>query len=86
MLWECPFGRRDGSMCRRFDGPCEPRSQGCLLANAPYLESEPGDERDAPVMTIQPVPWPQMLRPRRHPTRRRARARRRASASERSSS
>ena len=87
MQWECPFGRRHGQMCRLFDGPCEPRSPGCLLANGPYLETEPGDEADAPLRTIQPVPWPQMERPRKkYVPRRRAHRRAARRAAERSTS
>ena len=62
MRWECPLGRSEGRFCVLFDGPCEPRSNGCLLANAPYLDADTIDERDAPLLTIQPVPWPQIAR------------------------
>jgi hypothetical protein len=64
--WECPLGRRDGRKCLLFDGPCEPMSNGCLLANTPYSEPDTADDRDTPLLTIQPVPWPQVERTRRH--------------------
>jgi hypothetical protein len=64
MEWDCPYARSH-DRCRLFDGPCEPGSQGCLLAGTPCLALPTGEEEPAErPSSVQPVPWPTLTRRR----------------------
>jgi hypothetical protein len=59
MRWECPFGAQRRHQCRLFDGPCEPGSEACFLADAASgLDDGQGEDLDRPPSRIRTSSWP----------------------------